>query len=89
MQGTQVRTRSGMIPHVVEHLSLLHNYWASVLEPRSYNYWVHVLQILKPMHPRTSALQQEKPTQWEAHMSLLESSPCSPQLEKASSAMKT
>ena len=28
-------------------------------------------------------LQQEKPLQWEAYASQLESSPCSPQLEKA------
>ena len=57
------------------------NYWACVLEPMSHNYWAHVLQLLKPA-PRARALQQEKPPQWEAHTPQ-QSSPCSPQLEKA------
>ena len=35
----------------------------------------HVLQQLKPGHPRAHALQQEKPPQWEACVLQLESSP--------------
>ena len=34
-------------------------------------------------HNWARVLQQEKPLQWEAYASQLESSPCSPQLEKA------
>ena len=60
-----------------------HNYWACVLEPGSLNYWAHVLKPLKPEHPRACALQQKKPLQGEAHILQLESSPCSPQLEKS------
>ena len=33
--------------------------------------------------PRAGALQQEKPPQWEAHASQLESNPCLLQLEEA------
>ena len=36
----------------------MHNYWASALEPGSLNYWAHVLQLLKPLCPRTHAPQQ-------------------------------
>ena len=50
-----------------------HNYWACTLEPVSHNYWAHALQLLSPRaatteahKPRTRALQQEKPPQWEA-----------------------
>ena len=43
-----------------------HNYWACSLEPRSWNYWAHVPQLLKPEHPRARTLQQEKPLQREA-----------------------
>ena len=35
-----------------------HNYRACALEPTSHNYWAHM--------PRACALQQEKPSQWEA-----------------------
>ena len=42
--------------------------WATATEPRS---------------PRACALQQEKAPKWEAPAPQLESSPCSPQLEKA------
>ena len=47
---------------------MLHSYWAGAPEP-----WK--LQILKPVHPRTSAPQQEKPQQWETCTLQLESSP--------------
>ena len=39
--------------------------------------------------PRAHAQQQEKLPQWEAHAVQLESSPCSPQLEKTHTATKT
>ena len=48
------------------------------------NYWAHVLQPVKPMSPRTRALQQEKSTQWAgAHEPQLQNGPHLPQLEKA------
>ena len=62
---------------------LCHNYWARPLEPKNHNYWSHVLQLLKPAHPRACALQQEKPPQWEAHAPQLENSPCSRQLRES------
>ena len=40
------------------------------------------LQLLKPENPRACAT-QEKPPQWEALAPQLESSPCSPSLEKS------
>ena len=40
-------------------------------------------QLLKPAHLRVSALQQEKPLQWEARALQLEYSPRLPQLEKS------
>ena len=43
-------------------------------KPRSCNYWAHAR--------KARALQQEKPSQWEAHAPHLESSPSSPQLGK-------
>ena len=39
--------------------------------------------IIEAWASRTHVLQQQKPPQWEAHTSQLETSPCSPQLEKA------
>ena len=58
------------------------DYWACALRPRSQSSWAHVPQILKPVCPRANAPQQEKPPQWAACTLQLESSPCSPQLEK-------
>ena len=49
----------------------------------------HVQPLLKPEHPRARALQQEKPLQWEAQVSQLESSHRSPQLQKTHAAIKT
>ena len=40
-----------------------HNYWACALQPENRNSWAHVLQLLKPTHPRACAPQQEKPLQ--------------------------
>ena len=59
-----------------------HNYWICALAPMSSNYWVHVLQLRKPVSPRAHAPQQEKFLQWKARKPQLESSPCSLQLEK-------
>ena len=59
-----------------------HNYWACALETRSCNYWAHVPQLLKLMHPRAPAPQQEKAAQWEACTPQLESSPHFRQQEK-------
>ena len=44
-----------------------HNYWACALEPKSCNYWANMPQLLKPECLEPSALQQEKPLQWEVH----------------------
>ena len=67
---------------------MCHSYWACAPEPGSRNCWAHVL-LLKPMCPRASALQQEKPLQREACTLQLKSSPHSPQLEENLAAMKT
>ena len=53
---------------------LAYNYWVCALEPRSHNYWTHVLQLLKPVCPTAPGLQQEKPPQWEGHFPQLEQS---------------
>ena len=42
-----------------------HNYWVCALESGSHNYWTHVLQLLKPEHPRPHAWKQEKSSQWD------------------------
>ena len=55
----------------------------SLIESRSHNYWALVAQLLKPTCPRTPALQQGIPPQWEAWVPQLGSSPCSPQLRKS------
>ena len=59
-----------------------HNYWACALDPGSHNYWCHMLQILKPVHPRACVLQEKLP-QWEGLAPQFESSPCSLQVEKS------
>ena len=41
---------SGKIPYAVGHLKPMHH-----------NYQTHVLQLLKPNHPRARALQEEPP----------------------------
>ena len=43
----------------------------------------HLLQLLEPVCPGVCASRQEKPLQWEAHAPQLESSSCSPQLQKS------
>ena len=57
-----------------------HSYWACALEPGSCDNWAFALQLLKPVHPRAHAQQQEKIPQWKPQP---ESSPHSPQLEKS------
>ena len=37
------------------------NYWASALESRSHDHWVHMTQLLKSAHPRPWAPPQKKP----------------------------
>ena len=62
----------GLIPGL-EGFHLTRSNWAhapQLLSPRSRplssgNHWAHVLQLLNPTHPR-SALQLQKPPQWEA-----------------------
>ena len=66
-----------------------HNYWACTLEPEDRDYWAHVPQLLNCVCSRACAPQQEKPPQRQALASQLESSPRSPQLEKAHTATKT
>ena len=46
------------------------------------------LQLLRPTYPRTHAVQQEKPLQWETLTLQLESSPCSPQLDQSPDSSK-
>ena len=46
-------------------------------------------QLLRPACPRTHAPEQEKLPQWEALAPHLESSPCSPQLQKSPHSSKT
>ena len=62
-----------------------HNYWACALEPRNHKYWAHVPQLLKLRCPRVPALQQQKPSQWEA-CTLQKRSLHSLQLEKSHTA---
>ena len=44
-------------------------------KPVHHSCWAHALQLLKPVHSRAPASQQEKPPQWEACMLQLESRP--------------
>ena len=60
-----------------------HICWACALGPGNQKYWVHILQLLKPVGPRDCALQQERLPQWEVLPPQLESSPCLLQLEKS------
>ena len=54
---------------------LPHNCWACALEPERRNYGARMPQLLKPVCPRAQTPQQEKPSQWEAHILQLQSSP--------------
>ena len=60
--------------------STRHNYWGCALGPGSHNYWVHGPPLVKPVHTRAHAPQQEKPTQQpesSPHLLHLQRSPCS------------
>ena len=57
--------------------------YCGATKSRSHNYWVHVSQLLKPVHPRACALQEEKLSQWEAQALQLGNSLHSLQLEKS------
>ena len=82
-QETWVQSLIWGDPICREGTMLMPNYWPCAPEPRSHNYWVHVLQLPKPKSPRAHALQQEKPPQWTAGTEQLESSPSLRQLEKS------
>ena len=82
MQETQVRSLIREEPTCHRAIRAEHHHcWAWALESRSRDYWGHELQILRPMRPPASALQQEKPPQQEACTPKPESGSCS-QLEK-------
>lgn len=56
----------GKIPHAMGAAKPRHhNSWAYA-QTMSHNSWAHVPQLLKPVCPKASSLQQEKPLQWEA-----------------------
>ena len=64
---------SGKIPHAAGQLSLCPQLLSLCLEPGSHNYGVHLLQLLRPGHPRACALQRRSRPRPQ-----LESSPSSP-----------
>ena len=68
------------MPHNTEQLSPCVTLLRVCSRAWKCNFWVHVPQLLKPMHHTSSP--QEKPPQWEARAPQLERSPHS-QLEKA------
>ena len=76
---------SRKIPRAKEQLSPC----SATLQPGSQNYRAHILELPKPSCPASCHLQHEKPPWWEVCAPQLESSPCSPQLEKARKAVKT
>ena len=59
VQGTQVRSPVQEDPtYLGVAKPMNHNYCACALEPRSHNYWAHVLQLLKPTCLTACHLQQ-------------------------------
>ena len=71
---------SGKIPNAAEQLSLYTATVELVLEPGSHNYWAHVLQPLKPRHPRawnTLAPETREATREWPHSQRLEKDLCS------------
>ena len=89
MQETPVPSLVWEDPTCFRATKPVHNCWACALEPGSCNYRILELQLLKPLHPWAHPPQQEKPLQWEACVSRLESSPQLPTREKARAASKT
>ena len=64
MQGTQVWSLVWEVSTCHEAAKpMSHNYWVYTLKPASLSYWACALPILKPMHPRAGALQQDRLTQ--------------------------
>ena len=64
MQGTQVWSLVWEVSTCHEAAKpMSHNHWVCTLKPASLSYWACALQILKPMHPRAGALQQDRLTQ--------------------------
>ena len=80
---------SGKIPHAIEQFSLcatiiepvLQSPGTTTIKPTGHSYWS--LHALEP-----SALQQQKPPQWEAHALQLECNPCLPQWGKSPNSNK-
>ena len=69
MQETRVRSLVQEDPTCRgETKPMRHNYWACALEPGNCNCWAHTQQPPKAKQLRASALQREKPPQWEAHV---------------------
>ena len=84
MQETPVQSLVWEDPTCFRATKPVHNCWACALEPGSCNY-----RILEPLQPWAHRPQQEKPLQWEACVSRLESSPQLPTREKARATSKT
>ena len=74
-----MQCRGPLAPSLVQEDPTCHR----TTRPMGHNYWAHMLKLLKPVCLKVHAPQQEKPLQWEARTPQLESSHCSPQLEKA------
>ena len=90
MQGTRVWALVQEDPTCLAATKpMRHNYWACALEPVSHNYWAHVPKILKPVHPRAQAPQQEKPPQWKPAHHNKEQPPLAATRESQRAAMKT
>ena len=67
MQGTRVRDLVWEDPTCRGATKpVRHNYWACTLEPASHNYWSPHAITTEACAPRACALQQEKPSEWEA-----------------------
>ena len=83
MRETQVRSLVWEDPTCCRATKLVgHSYLACALEPGNCSYWAHGPQLLKAVHPKAHAQQQETPLQWEAS-TRRKSDFASPQLEKS------
>ena len=69
---------SRKLAHAVEQLIMHHDCWAFTLEHGNHSYWALVPELLKPVHSRAHALQQEEPLQWEALASQRRVAPSQP-----------
>ena len=83
MQGTRVWALVWEDPTCLGATKPMHhNYWACTLELTRHNYWAHVSQLLKTAHLEPM-LRNKRSHLNEKAAHRNESSPCSPQLEKA------